>query len=433
MGDNRVDVLVLGGGFGGLTFCKRFHSPRARVVLVDHTNHHLFQPLLYQVATAGLSSPDIAQPIRSILRDRANLRVLLAEVQDIDLANRKVVTSVQTFRYDYLVIAIGGVTGYFNHPEWEQHAPGLKTLEDALRIRRSILMSFEKAESSREIEEQQRLMTIVVIGGGPTGVELAGACAELARHVLQRDFDHIDPARARVILVEASPVVLSNLPPDLSESAQRQLEGLGVQVRASTRVKNIGPHRVELDTGEVILAETILWAAGVRAHPITAKLQTFGVPLDRGGRIKVNPDLSLPGYTEVFALGDIASVMRKDGTPVPGVSPAAMQMGRHVAMLIEDELELGARNVRRKPFNYFDKGTMATIGRSRAVALIQNVRLHGFVAWMAWLFVHLLFLIGLRNKLVVVLNWAYAYFAYRPGARIITGETDAPGEPGEKQ
>ena len=397
-------------------------------MLLDHTNHHLFQPLLYQVATAGLSSPDIAQPIRSILRDRPNLRVLLAEVQEIDLQNRKVTTSVQTFGYDYLVIALGGVTGYFNHPEWEQYAPGLKTLEDALRIRRNILLSFEKAESTEDPAEEQRLMTIVVIGGGPTGVELAGACAELARHVLQRDFDHVDPANARVILIEASAVVLSNLPPDLSESAQRQLEGLGVQVRASTRVKNISRGCVELDTGELIHAENILWAAGVRAHPVTAKLQPFGIPVDRGGRIKVNPDLSLPAFPEVFAVGDIASVIRKDGSPVPGVSPAAMQMGRHVAKIIEDELELGRKNATRQPFDYFDKGTMATIGRSRAVALIKRVRLHGFVAWMAWLLVHLLFLIGLRNKLAVLLNWTYAYFAYRPGARIITRAADGAGQ-----
>lgn len=424
MGDNGVQVLVLGGGFGGLTFCKRFSTAGAYVTVIDRTNHHLFQPLLYQVATAGLSLPDIAQPIRSILRDKPNLRVLLAEVKDIDLQNRNVVTSVQTFHYHYLLIALGSVTSYFNHPEWETHAPGLKTLEDARRIRGKLLMAFEKAESSIDPNEQARLMTIVVIGGGPTGVELAGTCIELARHVLKRDFDHIHPERARVILIEASPVVLSHLPRDLSESAQHQLEGLGVQVRTGTRVKNITRGCVELDTGEIIVAETILWAAGVRAHPITAVLQRFGISMDRAGRIKVAPDLSLPGFPEAFAVGDIVSLLREDGTPVPGVSPAAMQMGRHVAQTVEDELALGREHARRQPFSYFDKGTMATIGRSRAVALIQGVRLHGFVAWMAWLFVHLLFLVGLRNKLAVLLNWMYAYFAYRPGARIVTGDVD---------
>ena len=417
----RVHVVVLGAGFGGLTFCKRFRSDRADVTIIDRTNHHLFQPLLYQVAMAGLSAPDVAQPIRSILRNRPNLRVLLDEVHDIDLGTKVISTPTKTISYDYMVLALGGVTSYFNHPEWEQYAPGLKTLKDALAIRTNILLSFEKAESTTDPAEQERLMTVVVIGGGPTGVELAGACAELARHVLKRDFDHIDPARARVIVIEASPVVLSNLPPDLSESAQRQLQDIGVQVLTSTRVKNITPGCVDLENGQRICADTILWAAGVKSHPITSKLERFGVPLDRGGRIKVNPDLSIPEFPETFAIGDIASLLQKDGTPVPGVSPAAMQMARHVATIVEDELELGVGRAARPAFHYFDKGTMATIGRSAAVAIIRGLKLHGFLAWVAWLFIHLIFLVGLRNKLAVLLNWAYAYFAYRPGARIVTG------------
>lgn len=421
MDESTVRVVVLGAGFGGLTFCKSFHCPGAEVTLIDRTNHHLFQPLLYQVATAGLSSPDIAQPIRSILREQPNLSVMLAEVQDIDLAAKHVVTASKVVAYDYLVIGLGSVTSYFNHPEWEDAAPGIKTLEDALRIRRDLLMAFERAESSDDPAEQQRLMTMVVIGGGPTGVELAGSCAELARHVLKRDFDHIDPTQARVILIEGSPTILSNLPSDLSESAQRQLQGLGVQVLTSHRVKNITSGCVELDDGKIIYAETILWAAGVRAHPITHKLERFGVPLDRGGRVKVNPDLSVPNFPEAFAIGDIISLIRDDGSPVPGVSPAAMQMGRHVARIMCDEIELGPRRRPRPAFHYFDKGTMATIGRSRGVAMVRQLHLHGFVAWLAWLLVHLVFLIGLRNKLAVLLNWTYAYFAYRPGARIVTG------------
>lgn len=421
MEEKRAHVVVLGAGFGGLTFCKRFRSDRADVTIIDRTNHHLFQPLLYQVAMGGLSAPDVAQPIRSILRDKPNLRVMMDEVRDLDLSRKVVTTATKTIPYNYLVVALGSVTSYFNHSEWEQYAPGLKTLKDALAIRTNILLSFEKAESATDPAEQERLMTVVVIGGGPTGVELAGSCAELARHALKRDFDHIDPGRAHIILIEASPMVLSHLPPDLSQSAQQQLQELGVQVLTSTRVKNITTGCVDLENGQRICADTILWAAGVKAHPLTRKLERFGVPLDRGGRIKVNPDLSIPDFPEVFAIGDIASVLNKDGSPVPGVSPAAMQMARHVATIVEDELELGVGRAARPPFHYFDKGTMATIGRSAAVALIRGIKLHGFFAWVAWLFVHLIFLIGLRNKLAVLLNWGYAYFAYRPGARIVTG------------
>lgn len=418
MPENKTfHVVVLGAGFGGLQFCKHFRRPNARVTLVDRTNHHLFQPLLYQVATAGLSAPEIAQPVRAIFSDRPDITVLLDKVVDFDLANKQVLLTENTLSYDYLVLALGSRTGYFGHPEWEQFAPGLKTLDDALRIRSQVLLSFEKAENETEADQRAKLMTIVIAGGGPTGVELAGAFAELARTVLRRDFRHIDPAQAKIILIEGSPRLLAFMPPDLSASATRQLEHLGVHVRTSTRVKNIREGEVELDSGEVIRAGTILWTAGVSAVSLTRKL---GVELDKAGRVKVNPDLSLPGRPEVFAIGDMAILLQKDGKPVPGVSPAAMQEGRHVAQIIEDEIDLGPGRSPRPPFKYWDKGTMATIGRSAAVAEVGKFKFSGLLAWLTWLFVHLVFLIGFRNRLVVLIQWAYSYFAYKRSARIIT-------------
>jgi len=410
-------ILVLGAGFGGLTFCQNFRHPAARVTVVDRTNHHLFQPLLYQVAAAGLSAPDIAQPVRSILSRRRSVTVLLDKVVDFDLANKRVFLEMTTQSYDYLVLGLGGCTSYFGHPEWEQFAPGLKTLDDALRIRSRVLLAFEKAETTTEVAARERLLTIVIVGGGPTGVELAGSFAELARTVLTREFRHIDPAKARIILIEASPSVLSHLPQDLTESAARQLRKLGVQVRTSTRVKAIRQNAVELETGEILYAENILWAAGVSASPLTKRL---GVELDKAGRVKVNPDLSVPGYPEVFAIGDMALVLQENGRPVPGVSPAAMQMASHVARIIEDDLVQGAGRAPRPPFKYRDKGTMATIGRSAAVAMIGKLKMSGWTAWLAWLFIHLIFLIGFRNKLFVLMQWTYSYFAYKRSARIIT-------------
>jgi NADH dehydrogenase len=413
-------IVVLGAGFGGLTFCQTFNHRAARVMLFDRQNHHLFQPLLYQVATAGLSAPEIAQPIRSILSNQPNVTVLLDHVTGFDLAAKMVRLEGSTLNYDYLVLALGGCTSYFGHPEWERFAPGLKSLDDAMGIRSHILLAFEKAENASQSAEHDRWMTIVVVGGGPTGVELAGAFAELTRTVLQRDFKRIDPSHARVMMIEAGPRVLAQYSPKLSASAERQLKALGVEVRTDTKVKSISQGRVDLENGETIFAENIIWAAGVSASPLTPKL---GVELDRAGRVKVNPDLSVPGYPEVFAIGDMALVLGEDGKPVPGVSPAAMQMAKHVARLIERELVPGKKSS-RSPFQYRDKGSMATIGRSAAVAKMGQLEFSGFPAWLAWLGVHLIFLIGFRNKLAVLLQWAYAYFTYKRGARIIIGLSD---------
>ncbi len=415
--DKKTRVLVLGAGFGGLTFCQHFHPPGTQITVVDRNNHYLFQPLLYQVATAGLSAPEIAQPVRSILANRRDITVLMDEVATIDLTKRRVTFKENVQDYDYLVIALGGVTSYFGHPEWEQFAPGLKNLEDAVHIRNRVLLAFEKAENTEEAEHRRALLTIVVVGGGPTGVELAGAFSELSQKVLRRDFRRIDPTHTHVVLLEAAPVILSHLPPDLSQSAQRQLEHMGVQVRTSMRVANIRPGAVHLANGETILAENIIWAAGVSAAPLTKKL---GVELDRAGRIKVKPDLSLPGHPEVFAVGDIALVLDEKGEPVPGVSPAAMQMARHVSKVISTELNSSSNPSARAPFKYWDKGTMATIGRSKAVAMVGRFHFSGLLAWMAWLLVHLVYLIGFRNRLAVLLQWVYSYFTYKRGARIIT-------------
>ncbi len=415
-------VVVLGAGFGGLKFCQKFPPGLARVTVIDRQNHHLFQPLLYQVASAGLSAPDIAQPIRSILAGKKHIEVLMAEVTGVDLAQRRIRHEFGGLAYDYLLLALGGVTGYFGHPEWEPHAPGLKLLDDALRIRQKILSAFEQAEIQPDPVKQQELMTIVVVGGGPTGVELAGAFAELARTVLSRDFIHIDPAKARIILFEGGPRVLEAFPPESSASAQRQLERLGVEVRTGTRVEEIRAGEI-MAGGNIIRSANIIWGAGVKGSPLA---QQLGVELDRAGRIKVMPDLSLPGHPEVFAVGDMAALTDKNGVNVPGVAPAAMQMGAHVAKIISGELRTGRAGAAQRPaFAYLDKGSLATIGRSSAVAKIGRLRFSGWPAWAAWLTVHLLFLVGFRNKLSVLMQWTYSYFTYQRGARVITGR-DAP-------
>lgn len=417
MMDLKKHIVVIGAGFGGLSFCQNFQSNDSRITLIDCTNHHLFQPLLYQVAACGLSAPDIAQPIRAILTDRQDITVLLDRVTGFDLARKNVFLTRKVLGYDYLVLAMGGQTGYFGHPEWEEFAPGLKTLDDALRIRSKILLAFEQAENASDNAEHDQLLTIVVVGGGPTGVELAGAFAELTRTVLNRDFRRIDPTQARIILLEASPVILGTFPADLSASARRQLEALGVQVRTSTKVQTIRDGEVVLVGGEIIRAANILWAAGVAASPLTQKL---GVELDPAGRVKVNSDLSLAGWPDVFAIGDMALVRQANGLPVPGVSPAAMQMGVYVGKIIKDKIcQTTSRDV-LPAFKYWDKGSMATVGRSAAVAWVGRFKFSGLLAWLAWLFIHLIFLVGFRNRLAVLMQWAYSYFSYKRSARLIT-------------
>lgn len=416
-GADKPHVVVLGAGFAGLTFCKRLTSGLARVTLLDRQNHHLFQPLLYQVATAGLAAPDIAQPVRSILRDRRDVTVLMSDVTGVDLARREVSHTGGVLGYDYLVIALGGRTSYFGHEEWARHAPGLKSIDDALAIRRRVLSAFEDAEVEDDEARRGKLMTIVVVGGGPTGVEMAGALAELSRTVLRRDFRRIDPAKARVILVEGGPRVLGAFPANLSAKAERQLRRLGVEVRTGVAVREIHEDGLELASGERLAAANVIWGAGVSAVPLAG---TLGVPTDRAGRLRVEPDLSLPGWPSVFAAGDIVSLTDPSGRVVPGVSPAAMQMGRYIARTIAGELGT-VTPPRRKPFCYFDKGTMATIGRSAAVAKIGWAEFCGWPAWAAWLVVHILFLIGFRNRISVLLQWTYSYFTYRRGARLITG------------
>lgn len=413
----RKRVVVLGAGFAGLTFCQSFQHPDAEITLIDRTNHHLFQPLLYQVATCGLSAPEIAAPIRSILSNRRDITVLMDDVRSVDLAGKAVELESGRTPFDYLILALGGTTSYFGHPEWAAHAPGLKSLDDAVRIRREVLLAFERAENTSDPALRRELTSVVVVGGGPTGVELAGAFAELSRTVLARDFRRVDPTQAYVALVEAGPRILPHLPPNLSESARAQLTALGVDVLLNTKVKDLRPGEVEFQDGRVVRATNILWAAGVGGSPISRQLN---VPLDPAGRIRVNPDLSLPGHDQVFALGDMARVEDEQGRPVPGVSPAAMQMARHVAGLLAEELRQPTdRRPARPAFRYFDKGTMATIGRSAAVARIGHLELTGFTAWLAWLGVHLVFLIGFRNRFAVLFQWAYSYFTYKRGARII--------------
>jgi NADH:ubiquinone reductase (H+-translocating) len=422
-------IVVLGAGFGGLTFCRKFPEGLAHITVVDRQNHHLFQPLLYQVATAGLSAIDIAQPIRAILRTKSEMEVLMGEVEGFDLTARKVLLNHGEISYDYLVVALGGISSYFGNDAWAAHAPGLKSLDDALNIRRKILLAFEKAETESDEQRRRELMTVIIVGGGPTGVELAGTFSELARTVLVRDFDRIDPSKARVILIEGGSRVLGTFAEDLSASAERQLKRLGVEVRTSTRVQSIREGEVELPGGE-ILRGNVLWAAGVAASPLTKKLN---VETDRAGRIKVNPDLTVPGYPEVFAVGDIVSLIDPKGQVVPGVSPAAIQMGEHVAKLIAQDLRDRDRSATkgsslrdREPFTYWDKGTMATIGRSKAVAEIGKLHFSGYLAWISWLFVHLIFLVGLRNKISVFMQWTYSYLTYKRGARIITGVSGSP-------
>jgi NADH dehydrogenase len=421
-------VVIVGGGFGGLTCARELAGASVDLTVVDRQNHHLFQPLLYQVALAGLAPSEIAVPIRSILRKQKNATVLLAEVTGVDLVQKRVqLAQAPELAYDYLVLAPGARTHYFGNDTWAHFAPGLKSLDDAVEIRRRVLVAFEAAEREHDPAERAKLLSFVVIGAGPTGVELAGAIAELGRYVLGRDFRRVRPSETRVLLIEGGARVLSTFDPSLSEETVLQLSSLGVQVRTGTVVERIGAEGVVLRSGEVLAASTIVWAAGVSSSPLLAKL---GIEVDRAGRAKVEKDCSLPGHPEAFVIGDAAYLLGEDGKPLPGVSPTAMQMGRYVARAIRNGI---AGKSEREPFRYTDKGSMATIGRSRAIAQMGNLKLTGFMAWLAWLFVHIWYLIGFRNRLLVLFDWSWSYFTFRRGARLITGGRMEPGPPEQQQ
>ena len=418
--NNCPHVLIIGCGFGGLEAARTLASAAVRITLIDRSNHHLFQPLLYQVATAGLSAPSIAAPIRHMLRKQRNATVLMAEVSRIDKAARTVsLADGQQIGYDALIVASGATHSYFGHDDWAAHAPGLKTLADAFKLRAKVLMAFEQAEHSADAAERQAWLTFIVIGAGPTGVEMAGTLAEIARHTLKNEFRRIDPASAQVLLLEGSPRVLQAFAPALSAKAQTQLEGLGVQVRCAAKVVDIDGDGVEVEAAEGrqrIAARTVIWAAGVAASPLGRCLD---VPLDRAGRVIVDAGLHIPGHAEVYVIGDLAAAQshQPDGSvkPVPGVSPAAKQMGRLAAANILASLQ------GRPPqaFRYRDYGSLATIGRKAAVAEVGRLQFSGYFAWLFWLFVHVYFLIGFRNRLIVLMDWAWAYFSFQRYARVI--------------
>ena len=415
----RTRIVIIGGGFGGLKAAEALARLPVQITLVDRRNHHTFQPLLYQVATAGLSPADIAAPIREILARHENVEVLLGEVLGFDLEHRILKLNGFELGYEYLVVAAGASHAYFGHDEWEPLAPGLKTVEDALEIRRRVLLAFELAERHAAITGQHPPLSFVVVGGGPTGVELAGTLAEIARKSLAEDFRHIDPQKTRVVLLEAGPALLSAYPEDLRQSAKRQLEHLGVEVRLNSAVTDVRSAEIHVGN-DVLHASVVLWAAGVAASPLGRAL---GGPLDRAGRVLVEAELSLPGHPEVFVIGDLASLKQADGTQLPGVAPVAMQQGRWVAREIAADL---AGNP-RLPFRYVDKGSLATIGRAAAVAQFGKFHISGFLAWLSWLFIHIFFLVGFRNRIIVMIQWAWSYFTYDRSARLITGEakTDA--------
>lgn len=413
----KPKVVIIGGGFGGLWAAKALAGRRVEVTLIDRKNHHVFQPLLYQVATAVLSPGEIASPIRRIVHYAKNIKVILGEVTGFDKDRSVVILeNGDEVPFDYLIVAAGARHAYFGHDEWETSAPGLKTIEDAVEIRRRVLLAFELAERETYLTGTHSHLNFVVIGGGPTGVELAGAIADIARQALAKDFKAVDTTKARVMLLEGSDRVLGTFTPELSESAKRQLEDLGVEVRLNSFVTDIGPGRVKVGE-EWIECDVALWATGVAASPLGKAL---GVETDKAGRVLVQPDLSLPGYPNIFVIGDMASLTQKNGQPVPGVSPAAMQMGGHTAKNIYADLD-------RKPredFRYIDKGSMATIGRNKAIADLRGWRFTGWIAWMMWLFLHVFFLIGFRNRLYVIFEWAWAYFTRERSARLITGDAD---------
>jgi len=419
---DRPRVVIVGAGFGGLNAAKTLPKT-VQVTIIDRKNFHTFQPLLYQVATAGLSPGEIAAPIRSILRGHKNVNVLMSEVSEFDLERQLVITAEGQIPYDYLIVAAGAGHSYFGHDDWEVFAPGLKTIEDALEIRRRILLAFELAERQTATGESAVPLNFVVVGGGPTGVELAGTLAEISRHALTHEFRSIDPARTHILLIEGGPRVLPAYAEDLSRSAEEQLKQLGVEVRTSTVVTQVEAGAV--DIGQTRLPATVvLWAAGVAASPLGKKLTGA---VDRAGRVPVEPDLSLPGHPEVFVIGDLAAAKDETGKMLPGVAPVAIQQGKFVAKLIQQEVEAKPGTSPRPAFHYWDKGSLATIGRAAAVAQFGKIHISGFIAWLSWLFVHILFLIGFRNRLLVFIQWAWSYVTYERGARLITGSTYLPG------
>jgi len=419
-------VVVIGGGFAGVWCTRALARAPVEVTLIDRANHHLFQPLLYQVATAGLSAGDIAAPLRQILRGQRNASVRMGEVTAIDLPQHEVALADGTrIGYDVLLVASGATHAYFGHDEWAPHAPGLKTLDDALEMRRRVLLAFERAETAATEAERDAWLTFAIVGGGPTGVELAGTLAEIARHTLRGEFRRIDPARARVQLIEAGPRVLATFPPELSERAAAQLRGLGVELLTGAPVQTIDGEGYQRGD-ERVAAKTVLWAAGVAASPLGRLL---GAPLDRAGRVQVAPDLSVPGHPEVFVAGDLAALSQPDGKPVPGVAPAAKQMGAHVARVIADRL---AGRASSTPFAYQDYGNLATIGRMAAVVDLRGFKFSGLLAWWFWLAAHVFFLIGFRNRLIVLTNWAWAYWTYQRHARVVFGGANSAAPPRDK-
>lgn len=414
-GTPRPHVVVIGGGFAGLWAVRALAKAPVRITLVDRHNHHLFQPLLYQVATAGLSAPDIAAPLRHILRKQRNVEVRLANVRDITPGDKTItLDDGSVLAFDHLLLATGATHAYFGHDEWARHAPGLKTLDDALDLRRKLLLAFERAEAETDPLQRAAWLNFAIVGGGPTGVELAGTLAEIARHTLKNEFRNIDPAETRVRLIEAGPRVLASFPEDLSARASAQLQKLGVEVVTGTPVSDIREDGYQLGE-DFVASRTVVWAAGVAASPLARALD---VPLDRAGRVIVQPDLSIPGHPDIFVAGDLASVKTADGQPVPGVAPAAKQMGRHVGAAIMARL----RGQVTGTFRYRDFGNLATIGRMAAVVHVGKLKLSGLLAWWFWLGAHVFFLVGFRNRLVVLLNWAWAYWSYQRGARIILGD-----------
>lgn len=415
--NKRPRVVIIGGGFAGLSAAKTLRNADMDITVIDRTNHFVFQPLLYQVAMAALAPSDIVAPIRAILRSQKNTQVVLGEVKKIDPDKKRVLLIVEEeqpreIEYDYLILTTGAKHSYFGHNEWEEHAPGLKTIGDAQEIRQRFLIAFERAESATDLDERRRWMTFVLVGGGPTGCELAGVMPDIARRVLREDFRHINVDDTKVILIEAGPRILPTFPEDLAARAKKDLESFGVEVRTGDPVTDIDDHAVTLKSGERIETRTVFWGAGNAGSPLAKDL---GGPLDRAGRVQVNPDLSVPGHPDVFVAGDLAAVTQKNGKPVPGVAQGAIQGGRRAAQ----NIKALSHDKETVPFTYWDKGNLAVLGRTRAIADLNFVHVGGFIAWAIWLFIHILYLVGFRNRLSVLLQWGYAFFTRQLGARLI--------------